>query len=85
MAEDRCGAFGFDPMRRVKVVALLEHFEREVTKDFARSLGLARIVGRAVPAAEHEQDRLRERAQSVEVRAQLGCQAKHALIYQRHD
>jgi hypothetical protein len=39
-----CRAVGFDAVRRVEVVALREHLEREVREDLAGALGLSRVV-----------------------------------------
>ena len=43
-AQRVCGPLRLDPMRRVEVVALLEHVEGEVREDVGRSLGHPAVV-----------------------------------------
>jgi hypothetical protein len=61
------GTLGLDPVRWVEMVALLEHVEREVAEDLARSVGHPAVVVRVAPTAKREVDGPLERPQAVEV------------------
>src|SRR5579864_9380354 len=60
-------AFGFDPVRRVEVVALGEGLEGEVWEDLGEPFGHASVVVGIAAAAEREVDRSIEGAQRFEV------------------
>ena len=59
---------GLSPVRRVEVVAFLEHFEREVGEHASEALGDPRVMVGIAEAAEREIDGTLEPAKRVEVK-----------------